>query len=83
MDKLLKSKFLGGLGFRDVEAFNLALLAKQSWHLLHVEHSLVFRILKAKYFPNYGLLDVNLGTKPSFTWRSLFQVRRVVEKGSR
>jgi len=53
----------------DLEAFNLALLAKQVWHLLHANHyqSLVLRLLKAKYYTNCGILDAELGPKPRFT----------------
>ena len=38
----------GGLGFRDLQSFNLPMLAKQSWRVIQYEDSLVSRILRAK-----------------------------------
>ncbi|XP_041025440.1 uncharacterized protein LOC121265838 [Juglans microcarpa x Juglans regia] len=42
--KLGKSKQKGGLGFRDFEHFNLALLAKQGWRIIQNPHSLVAQL---------------------------------------
>ena len=42
--KMGKGKERGGLGFRDLESFNLALLAKQEWRLLQNPDSLVAKI---------------------------------------
>ena len=65
--KLCKAKDGGGLGFRDLHLFNLALLAKQGWRLIQNPHSLVARVLKAKYYPSTSFLNAKLGHNPSFT----------------
>lgn len=53
--KILKSK--GGMGFRDMQAFNLILLAKQAWRLIGSPNSLCAQLLRAKYYPNGNILD--------------------------
>ena len=79
--KLCKDKKKGGMGFRDISAFNLAMLAKQAWRLLHNEHSLFCRVYKARYFPNCSFLKAELGSNSTFVW-SLLAARDVVREGS-
>ncbi|OMO91484.1 reverse transcriptase [Corchorus capsularis] len=69
-ESLCVSKADGGLGFRDFEAFNLSLLAKQCWRLVQNPNPLCFRILRAKYFPSGLFLSATLGSNPSFLWRN-------------
>ena len=63
--RMCNPKARGGLGFRNLRAFNLAMLAKQAWRILNNPSSLVARVLKAKYFPTGNLLNAKLGSSPS------------------
>jgi len=66
-DQLMLPKEDGGLGFQDIHAFNLAMLAKQSWRLLKNPDSLCARVLKAKYFANSLVLDAMPKSNMSYT----------------
>lgn len=48
-DHCCKPKSEGGLGVKDLESFNLALLGKWRWRLLHEKGSLWCKVLMAKY----------------------------------
>ena len=82
-EKLCSPKAEGGMGFRDLKAFNLALLAKQWWRMQQNPNSLVHRVLKAKYFPNGVACEAELGRRPSYAWRSMWTAKKVVDRGSR
>lgn len=49
-DKLCIHKTGGGLGFRELSKFNIAMLANQGWRLLNNENPFVTSIMKARYF---------------------------------
>ena len=69
--KLCIPKKRGGMGFRDLESFNLALLAKQIWRLLLELDSLCARVLRARYYPDGKLLNAKLNSGSSYTWQSI------------
>ncbi|XP_027095016.2 uncharacterized protein [Coffea arabica] len=47
----------GGLGFKDIEAYNKALLGKQIWRIITKPNLLVSKVLKARYFPKDSILS--------------------------
>lgn len=77
-----KAKFVGGLGFRDLESFNIALIAKQGYRLIPRLEALSSKILKLKYFPHSSFFDVKIGTNPSYICRSIHAAKKLVEEGS-
>ena len=80
--KMCKSKLYGGMGFRNLQAFNLALLVKQGWRILTNPTSLVARVFKAKYFPFEDVLHSRIGSNPSYAWRSIYNSLRVLKEGT-
>ncbi|XP_042980012.1 uncharacterized protein LOC122310200 [Carya illinoinensis] len=76
-----KQKSKGGLGFRDFEQFNLALLAKQGWRLIQDQNSLAAQVLKAKYYPTSSFLSVRKRVSDSYVWKSFLAARHVLEEG--
>jgi hypothetical protein len=80
-DVCTKPKSLGGLGFRDIELFNLSLLARQAWRLIEGPMTLSARILKSVYYPSVSFLDSELGAHPSQIWRAILDGRDVVAQG--
>jgi ribonuclease HI len=42
---------------------------------------LAARVLKEKYYSGVPFLDSNLGKKPSFAWRSIWQAKALLQKG--
>ena len=79
---LCNPKKSGGMGFWDIHAFNLAMLAKQPWRLISQQTSLFFQVYKVRYFPNGSFLDASLGSNPSYMWRSVLKARDIILVGS-
>ncbi|XP_052481196.1 uncharacterized mitochondrial protein AtMg00310-like [Gossypium raimondii] len=72
---------MGGLGFRDIRLFNIALLGRQVWRLLTVKDTLCYNVLSSKYFPDGDLFHSKKVGKPSFTWNSIAIAARDLKVG--
>ncbi|XP_004308230.1 PREDICTED: uncharacterized mitochondrial protein AtMg00310-like [Fragaria vesca subsp. vesca] len=77
--KLCASKWKGGLGFRDLETFNLALLAKTFWRLMQNPNSLVSRLLRAKYFHSTKWMRAGCRRGASMMWNGLSWGKELLE----
>ncbi|XP_019168831.1 PREDICTED: uncharacterized protein LOC109164736 [Ipomoea nil] len=77
-DKLSIPKKYGGMGFKDLKNFNLAMLGKQAWRLLTSPDTLVAKVYKARYYPNTTFLDAKVGGCPSHSWRSIMAAHDMV-----
>jgi hypothetical protein len=66
------------MGFRNLQLFNKALLARHGWRFIHDPHALVSRFLKARYFPNSSFLEARIPGNASYIWRSICESRDVL-----
>lgn len=79
-DKLTQPKSMGGLGFRDIRAFNHALLAKIAWRILTKPDCLLAKVLLGKYCHNSPFLKVSAKAAISHGWRGVLAGRNLLLK---
>ncbi|XP_021729758.1 uncharacterized protein LOC110696712 [Chenopodium quinoa] len=77
----LPPKSMGGMGFRDLRVFNQALLAKQGWRLYNNTNSLLYGVLKARYYKKSDFINAARGHDPSYSWRSIWGVKALLIDG--
>jgi hypothetical protein len=82
-DRMTFPREYGGLGFRNLHLFNMAMVAKQGWNFIKKPNSLVAKVYKARYFPNSSFIASHLGNNPSYAWRSIWKSRQVLMRGCR
>jgi hypothetical protein len=78
---LASPKCNGGMGFRDLPLFNLALLGKHGWRLMTKPNSLCARVLKGRYFPDTDFLHASVPKSASATWRAIIAGRETLNAG--
>jgi len=60
------------VGFKYLNASNLAMLEKQGWIFLTEPNTLASHIFKSKYFPQVELMDVVVRNNSSFVWHNIW-----------
>ena len=71
------------MGFKDLSIFNDALLAKQTWRLLHDKSSLFYRVFKEKFFPNTSVMEAKIPANSSYAWKGIMKGRNVIKRGAK
>ncbi|XP_056847414.1 uncharacterized protein LOC108829345 [Raphanus sativus] len=82
-EKVFLPREEGGIGFRMIHEFNLALLAKQLWRLAQNPDSLVARVLRGRYYRLSSPLRVNSVNSLSYVWTSISAARELLLLGIR
>ncbi|XP_048623890.1 uncharacterized protein LOC125592615 [Brassica napus] len=82
-DKVCLPKEEGGIGFRLIHEFNLALLAKQLSRLVQYPDSLVARVLRGRYYRMTSPLRATSTSSPSYVWTSISAARKLLLLGIR
>lgn len=79
--KMTLSRNAGGLGFREIEQFNDALLAKLAWRIIKFPQSLLAQTLTGKYCHSSPFLESAAPSICSHGWRGILAGKEVLLKG--
>ncbi|XP_026416236.1 uncharacterized protein LOC113311639 [Papaver somniferum] len=72
----------GGLGFRDLQIFNRALLAKSAWRICTDQTSICSKYPQAKYFPNGDMFNLKKCSSTTWSWTSISSELNFIQKYS-
>ncbi|KAL1208232.1 putative mitochondrial protein [Cardamine amara subsp. amara] len=78
-NRLAKPKAAGGLGFREIQSFNDALLGKLAWRLLTNPESLLAKLLNGKYCHDKTFLETQCQSTSSHGWRGILVGRDLIK----
>lgn len=81
--KLYVHKRSGGMGFKNLYMFNMALLGKQVWRLMCQPELLVARLFKARYYQKNDIFEAKKGNNSSYVWKSIHEAIPMVKQGTR
>lgn len=77
---MCRSKQSGGMGFQNLQAFNLAMLAKQGGRILTNPDTLMAQVYEARYLTFDDVFNSKKGSNPSYASRSIHNSLVVIRK---
>ncbi|XP_026429257.1 uncharacterized protein LOC113325269 [Papaver somniferum] len=77
--KMELSKEFGGLGIKNIELMNIALICKLVWIFLENKDAMWVQLMSAKYMNEVSFWLVEKPDKCSATWSSMLEVRSILE----
>ncbi|XP_044342365.1 uncharacterized protein [Triticum aestivum] len=80
-DEIAQPKGAGGMGFRNLQLFNLAMLGKQGWRLITKPESLCSRVMAGKYYHGTDFLNAKKKKGSSHVWQAILKGRTVLQLG--
>ncbi|KAA3461488.1 Cyclopropane-fatty-acyl-phospholipid synthase [Gossypium australe] len=80
-ERVCHPKEMGGLGFRDLHLFNIALLGRQVSRLLNHKDTLYYQVMSSKYFPNGDFFHPKAVERPSYIWSSIKAAAKTLQEG--
>lgn len=72
----------GGLGIRNIQAMNQALILMAAWRIADQLNELLHAVLKAKYFPDSSIWRPKPNTPKSALWTSILKVLPILKDHS-
>lgn len=69
--KVAKGMTFGRLGFKEIIAFNLAMLTKVGWCIICYLDSLLAKVLREKYYLSFSFLDAPVERGTSWGWKGI------------
>jgi hypothetical protein len=78
----MHTKKEGGLGIRNLQAMNQALIVMAAWRLADQPNNFLHLVLKSKYFPDSSIWRPNLNAPKSAFWASILKILSILKAHS-
>lgn len=80
-DRIMRRKEIHGLGFKDMELFSYAMLAKQARNLICKPNILCAKFLRRLYHPYLKFARAKCSQKGSWSWKGLCKGLEIIKDG--